>query len=76
MLTVPFSFSEQSRAILEKSILARRERRGQAPGIRMILGVQGPARDCLGHEQGRNYFGDIVRSQLFKIFPALTKGLD
>ena len=55
MLTVPFSFSEQSRAILEKSILARRERRGQAPGIRMILGVRGPARDCLGHEQGRNY---------------------
>lgn len=45
MLTVPFSFSEQSRAILEKSILARRERRGQAPGIRMILGVRGPARD-------------------------------
>ena len=35
----------ESRAVLEKSIPGRRKRKGQAPGMGIILSVQGPARE-------------------------------
>lgn len=50
------------RAVLEKSIPGRQKRKGQAPGMGMILSVQGPAREP--SEERRNYFADVVRRQL------------